>query len=230
MPLAFLGVLVVIAGTTGAAVLFGTDMDGSKGFIATAADQQSLVAFAGNAMMIAGLFGAVAVAREYGHGTVVPTFLTSPRRSRTVSAQLTALLVAGAVLGAVGAALSVLAVAVTLPFTDYDFMIAAGGLLRVLAAAAFTGAAGAVLGAGIGNIVRNTGGAVTGAVLLLFIIPPIVIQLAQDSASWVPSALALSLSGITTDPGVSAAAIAVAVWALVPAVLGLVTVQRRDVV
>ena len=47
-----------------AVVMFGTDMDGSKIFISTAADQQSLMAFAFNAMMGTSLFGAIAVARE----------------------------------------------------------------------------------------------------------------------------------------------------------------------
>jgi ABC-2 type transport system permease protein len=35
------------------------------------------MAFAFNAMIGTSLFGAIAVAREYGHKTVVPTFLTS---------------------------------------------------------------------------------------------------------------------------------------------------------
>ena len=75
LPWGFLTVLVVIAGIDAAVVVFGTDMDGTKGFIATAADQQSLMAFAFNAMLGTAFFGAIAVAREYGHNTVVPTFL-----------------------------------------------------------------------------------------------------------------------------------------------------------
>ncbi len=51
MPLAFLAVLGAIAVTNGIAVAFGTDMDGSKAFISTAADQQSLMAFAANALI-----------------------------------------------------------------------------------------------------------------------------------------------------------------------------------
>src|SRR5918994_77268 len=92
LPLGFFAVLVLIAGIDAAVVMFGTDMDGSKTFIATAADQQSLMAFAFNAMLGTGLFGAIAVAREYGHNTVVPTYLTSPRRTRAVLAQLTAVI------------------------------------------------------------------------------------------------------------------------------------------
>lgn len=230
MPLAFLGVLVVLAGITGAAVVWGTDMDGSKGFIATGADQQSLMAFAGNALMGAALFGAVAVAREFGHGTVVPTYLASPRRTRTVSAQLAAVMLAGAVLSIVGALLIVGTVAVGLQFTDFGFLVSVGGVLRVVAASAFAGAAGAALGAGLGALIRNTGGAVTAVVGLLFVTPPIVVQLTPEAADWVPSALAWSISGVTTDPGVPMALVAVALWALVPALAGLVSVRRRDVV
>lgn len=229
MPWAFLAVLVVISTTTGVAVAYGTDIDGSKAFVATAQDQRSLMAFAANAMMIASLLGAVAVAREYGHGTVVPTFLASPRRHRAVLAQLAALLVAGGVLGSVGAGLTVLAVALGLPTTEFSFMVPAGGVGAVLAASACTGAAGAVLGAGIGAVVRNTGGAVTGAVLALIIAPPLIVQLVHD-ASWVPTTLAGVLSGITHEVSRPAALVALTAWAGVPAVIGLVSVRRRDVV
>ena len=230
MPISFLAVLIVIAAVNAFAVMFGTDFDGSKGFIATAADQQSLIAFAANAMMIAGLFGAIAVAREYGHHTVVPTFLTTPRRHRAVLAQLTAVFAAGGVLGFVGAALTAVAVALSLPTTEFGYLISAGDTTRVLAASAFAGATGAVLGAGIGALIRNTGGAVTGAVLALIIAPPLLVQLANDAASWIPNTLANVLSGVTDEVSISAAIAAIVAWAAVPAAIGLLAVQRRDVV
>ncbi len=230
MPLGFLAVLVVVSATTAIAVLVGTDMDGSKGFIATGADQRSLMAFGANAMMIAGLFGAIAVAREYGHGTVVPTFLTSPRRHRAVLAQLIAVLLAGGLLGLVGAGLTAAAVAVTVPMVDYEFMVSAGALAQVLAASAFAGAVGAALGAGVGAVVRNLGGAVTATVLLLFVIPPILVQLVNDAAAWVPATLAGVVSGVGDEVALWAAFAVLATWAIVPAVAGLLTVARRDVV
>jgi ABC-2 type transport system permease protein len=230
MPWAFLVVLVAISSLTATAVVVGTDFDGSKAFISTAADQQSLMAFAANAFMGAGLFGAIAVAREYGHNTVVPTFLITPRRHRAVLAQYTAVLVMGGLLGLIGAALTVVAVAASLPTTEYGFMVSAGGVARVLAASAFAGAAGALLGAGIGALVRNVGGAVTGAVLALIIAPPLIIQLANDAASWVPHTLSNVLAGVGTDVAPPAALAATAAWALVPAAIGLLAVLRRDVV
>ena len=230
MPLAFLLVFLAIGAATAAAVAFGTDMDGSKTFISTAEDQQSLMAFAGNALMIAALFGAIAISREYGHGTAVLTFLTTPRRPSAVLAQIAAAFIAGCVLGLVGAGVSAASVAVGLIATEYGFMVPAADLGQVLAASAFAGGAGAVLGAGIGAVVRNAGGAVTATIVLLLILPPLAVQTFSETARWVPSTLANVMSGIETSVGMGAAVAAIALWAAVPAVIGLGSVVRRDIV
>jgi hypothetical protein len=146
-----------------------------------------------------------------------------------VLAQLGAVAAGGGVLGLVGAGLTVVAVALSLPATDYGFMVSVGNVLHVLAASAFAGAVGAVLGAGIGSLVRNVGGAVTGTVLALFIAPPLIGQLAPDSASWMPSVLATVSTGVGEEVTQPAAIVALALWALVPAVIGLLAVERRDV-
>ncbi|NIR35098.1 MAG: hypothetical protein GWN79_02275 [Actinobacteria bacterium] len=237
MPLAFVAVLVAIAAINAAAVIWGTDFDGSKTFISTAADQRSLIAFGSNAVIIAGLFGAIAVAREYGHGTVIPTFLSSPRRHRAVLAQYGAVAAGGALVGLIGAALTTLAVAFALVTTEFGFMVSTAGVIRVLAASAFAGAAGGVLGAGIGAVVRNAGGAVTGTVLVLIVAPPLIVQLISDASSWVPAPLAIAMAGVDPDAAnvptqanAVAATVVLAVWALVPALIGLLSVERRDVV
>ena len=230
LPWGFLAVLVVIAGLDAAVVAFGTDMDGSKAFVATAADQQSLMAFAFNAMIGTSLFGAIAVAREYGHHTVVPMFLTSPNRVRAVLAQLTAILVGGAALAFVGQALVVAGVAVALPSTDHGFLVSVGDLARLFGATTFAGAVGATLGAGLGALIRNTGGAVTTAVLVLFVVPPLTVQLFSETGSWIPPSLFAVISGVSLDVSLWAALLAMSAWAIVPAAAGLVAVQRRDVV
>jgi len=230
MPLAFLAVLVVIGAGTAVAVAFGTDMDGSKTFISTAADQQSLMAFAGNAMILAGLLGAVAVAREYGNGTVVLTFLTTPRRPVAVLAQLAAVAMAGCALGLAGAAISAGSVAIGLAATDFGFRVPFGDLVRVVAASTLVGGVGAVLGAGIGTLVRNTGGSVTGVIVVLLILPPLAVQAVSGAASWIPATLANVISGVDTTTGVGAAVAALAVWAVVPGAIALIAVGRRDVV
>jgi ABC-2 type transport system permease protein len=164
MPWGFLAALVLIAGVDAAVVMFGTDMDGSKTFISTGADQQSLMAFAFNAMIGTALFGAIAVAREYGHHTVVPTFLATPKRARASLAQLTAVVVAGGALGLIAQTLVSTFIAAALPSTQYGFMVSASGVTQVLLASTFSGAIGAMLGAGLGAIIRNVGGAVISGV------------------------------------------------------------------
>ena len=230
MPLGFVIVLLVIGAANAIAVAFGTDMDGSQTFISTAADQQSLMAFASNALVIAGLFGAIAVAREYAHGTVILTFLTTPKRTRAMSAQFGAIFLAGCALGLIGAGISAASVAVGLAATDFGFMVTAGDLTQVLAASTFAGGIGAVLGSGIGALVRNTGGAVTGAIVLLFILPPLAVQMVNETARWIPNTLTNVLSGVETAVGTGAALLALSLWALVPTAIGLVAVSRRDVV
>lgn len=230
MPLAFVAVLALLAVINGVAVAVGTDMDGTKTFISTGPDQQSLVAFAANALMITGLFGAMAAAREYGHNTVIATFLAEPRRSRALSSQFAAIGVGGAVLGFLGALFTIIAVAATLPTTDFGFLITGGGVAQVLAASTVAGAVGAVLGAAIGSVVRNTGGAVTVAVVVLMISPPLVIQLASGTAPWFPGLLAATTSGVSEETTVTAAVVALGLWALVPALFALETIRRRDVV
>jgi ABC-2 type transport system permease protein len=230
LPWGFLAVLVVIAGLDAAVVAFGSDMDGSKAFVATAADQQSLMAFAFNALIGTSLFGAIAVAREYGHHTVVPMYLTSPHRTRAVIAQLVAVLVAGALLALIGQALVVAGVALALPSTDYGFLVSIGGVVRLFAATTLAGAIGATLGAGLGALIRNIGGAVTTAVLVLFVIPPLAAQLVSATASWIPPSLFAVISGVSSDVSLWGALLAIGGWALIPAAAGLVAVQRRDVV
>ncbi len=230
MPWGFVAALVVIAAINGVAIVLGTDMDGSKSFIATMNDQRELLAFGTNALLGAGLFGAIAVAREYGHNTVVPTFLAAPRRHVTMLAQFTAVLIGGALLSMVGQLLVVGAAAASLPFTDYGFLLSAGTVVRLVATAALAGAAGATLGAGVGAVVRNPGGAVAAAGLLLFIIPPLIPQLASGTADWMPATLLGTVGGVSDGPALVAALAALLVWAAIPAAIGVAIVQRRDVV
>lgn len=230
MPLAFLAVLGVMAALNAAIVAWGADADGSQTFLSTALDQKSLISFSANSIMIAGVFGATATARGYGHGTVVHVFLATPRRLRALLAQFTAVAFGGAVLGLAGVAMTTGAVAAVLPTTDYGLLISTGDMIRLLAASAFAGTAGALLGAGIGALVRNTGGAVTGAVVMLVIAPPLIVQIASGAGSWIPPTLANVVSGVSNEVTALAAIAALVCWASVPATIGLVSTLKRDVV
>lgn len=64
----------------------------------------------------------------------------------------------------------------------------------------------------------------------MLILPPLAVQMASETATWVPNTLANVLSGVDNATGIGAAVAAAGIWDLVPAVIGLVTVTRRDVV
>jgi hypothetical protein len=121
-------------------------------------------------------------------------------------------------------------VAVALPNTEYGFLVSIDHVARIVVASGFAGAAGAVLGAGIGAIVRNVGGAVTATVFIFMVAPPLVVQLANGTASWMPANLANVISGTIDDISQPAALAALVIWALIPALIGLITVQRRDII
>jgi hypothetical protein len=136
----------------------------------------------------------------------------------------------GGALGLVGQAFIIAGVALALPSTEYKFMVSAGNVTQLLAATTLVGAIGAVLGAGLGAVIRNLGGAVTAVVLGLFMIPPLVVQLVNDAASWIPPTLGAVIAVLNTDVNPWAALTVLLAWGLVPAAVGLLAVQRRDVI
>jgi ABC-2 type transport system permease protein len=231
LPWGFLGATALLSGLVLLAILVGSQAEGPGSFpIDTAEIQGQLLAFGPNALLLGGLLGGVAAAREYGHGTAVPMYLVTPRRGRAMTAQLLALLVAGGVLGLVGGAIAVGAGALSLPLADQALLLGGDELVRLVVAAGAGGGAGALLGAGVGSMLRNTGGTVTIVVLLLLVVPPIVAQVSDAVAPWVPAALIATLSGVADDTGTVAAVLALLAWGLVPTVAGVLVVRQRDVV
>ena len=61
-------------------------------------------------------------------------------------------------------------------------------------------------------------------------IPPLVVQLVNDAASWIPPTLGAVISGVNNDVNPWAALAVLLAWGLVPAAVGSLAVQRRDVI
>ena len=230
LPLWFLGGIVLVALGVAAAVGLGAGTDDAAGLFGTLAAQSSLLAFGANAMMIAGLFGAIAMANEHAHGTIVPTILARPRRGAATTAQFAGVFVVGALLGVLGGAATLVAGAIALPSVGIDYLLPHATALRLVASAALAGGVGAVAGAGVAAIVRHLGGAVTTVFVVLLIGPPIVAQLSPAAGAWVPGTLIDALSGIGTRPLDGASLAALLGWGVVPAIVGLMAVRKRDVV
>jgi hypothetical protein len=52
----------------------------------------------------------------------------------------------------------------------------------------------------------------------------------SETADWIPGTLASVVSGIDTSVAIGPAILAIGMWALVPAAIGMFAVARRDVV
>ena len=229
LPWGFLGALVLFSIIVAAAVVLGSATDDAVGFVDTVEAQRSLLAFGTNAMLFGAVFGATVAAREYAHRTVVPTFLLSPVRERVQLAQLTAVLLAGGLLGAIGGGLTVASGALALPLVDQQLLLDGGAVARLVAVAGLAGAVGAILGGGLGVLLRNTGGAVSAVVLALLVGPPLVGQLVEGIAPWLPGTLLGVLAGIADGHTVVVALLALLAWGALPAAAGVAAVGRRDV-
>ena len=229
--LGFGAAAVLLSGLVLLGIVVGSQTEGPGAFVPDTPEvQRQLLAFGGNALLLGGLLGAVAAAREYARGTAVPMFLVSPRRTRAMVAQLVALAVAGGLLGLLGGAIAVGAGAVALPMVDIELQLGGGELAQLVLGSGAAGLVGAVLGVGVGALLRNTGAAVTVVVLGLMIVPPLLGQLVSEISTWTPNVLVTVVSGASDETGLVPAIAALLAWGVVPAVAGVLMVRRRDVV
>ncbi len=173
------GPLIVVAGVTG--------LIQSGGNVRDPATVRQALAHAGLAAIITLLFGIVAVAGEYRHGSITDTFLSCPDRRRVIGAKL-------AVYGLVGAAAGLVSSAVAVGVTA-AWWAAKGGSFRLSGTDTWLTLGGglaacfafAVIGVGLGALVRNLAGAVALALAWIALVEGIVGQLIGSGlARWLP--------------------------------------------
>jgi ABC-2 type transport system permease protein len=190
---------------------------------------QLLVVAQGPLVVFALILGVLAMTGEFRHGTATPTFLVTPDRGRVVAAKVVANALAGALLAAVSAAV---VLAVTLPWlrvrgVDLAILDADAGarLLGLVAMAALH----AVLGVGLGALVRNQVVAVAaGLVWMRVEVIPDALQ-RPGLGRWMPEGAASALTG----PGAStlpmwAGGLLFAAYGVALALLGTRLAVRRD--
>jgi len=194
-------------------------------------DQLNLFGNGGVALIFSGLAGVLLITSEYRYGTIRPTFLFTPRRSRLLSAKLTAGLLAGLVFGAasVGLALGI-----------GSLILSARGIRSALDSGEITllvvgGLAGIALrgafGVGLGAIVRNQVGAVIGLLAWDFVVNGLLFGLAPSVGRFMPTTAANALMGLKTKhllPPAAGGAVLLG-WTAMLALAGLLLTLRRDV-
>ncbi len=179
------------------------------------------------------MLGVLIMAGEFRHNTATSTFLISPDRSRVVRAKLIAASLVGVVLAL---AASVLTLAIAVPWLarrDIDVDVLSGDVAGVLLGGIVATALFALVGVGVGSMVRNQTAAVAGAAVWVVVVEGLLVSFAPDVGRWLPGGAAAALSGVATANGgllpIWGAALLLTVYGLAFAAAGTRFVLQRDI-
>jgi ABC-2 type transport system permease protein len=229
-----LGACVMVAGFTVLLTAFAGDEESGLPPVGTEIYEELAFATAANVVVLFLILGIIGMTQEYRHRTATPTFLTTPRRGRVVVAKLLAY-----ALAAVPLALLVLAVNVLVVYLHAGARGAApeltGDNLRVLTSSGLALVIYAVIGVGIGALLRNQVGAIVGGLVYLFVIEPIIRQIPATAPAykWMPGGGLEALTATFEGPDLLEpwqGGLLLLGYGLLAAFLGTLLAVRRDVV
>jgi hypothetical protein len=188
------------------------------------------------AQLILGSLGVLLMSSEFTTGMARSTFAAVPKRLPAFVAKLIVVVVASFLLTA---ASSFLAGLVALPILEsYDLKLDLGSSqsVKLLLVSSVYVAAVAAIGLALGSIIRNSAGGIMSLVGLFFV-APIALQIIQGD---VAKEIRKYLPGNTVEPMTAVkhlpdtlevwqAALVLGTWVVVPVVLAMVLLKKRDV-
>jgi ABC-type transport system involved in multi-copper enzyme maturation permease subunit len=193
--------------------------------------QDAMVTTGTVATVLAMFFGAITLSGEIRHKTIVPTLLATPSRTRVVASSASTAVVAGAAIGFVSVLVAVGGTYLVLVATGTDVSLTVGTWLAPSLGTVAASGLSALLGIGIGGILRNQALAVAAVAVLLFVLEPLTVALLPDVATWMPASVssAVAAAGDGTDPGLAAAAAALTAYGIVAAAGATVALRRTEI-
>lgn len=184
--------------------------------------------------LFAALLGAMAMTSEYRHGTIRPTFLTTPRRGQIVTAKVGVSLLIGLGFGLSAAAAAVGVQSAALASRGVNIRLDTSDYALVLAGSAAGAGLLAAIGVGVGAVLRNQVPTLVGICAWLLFVEGILAEdlfggRLRDVGRFMPGALARAATGLDPKLASGLALLVLALYAAVAAVVGWVTTARRDV-
>ncbi|HEY2551675.1 MAG TPA: hypothetical protein VGI64_13980 [Streptosporangiaceae bacterium] len=193
-------------------------------------DQRQLLSVGSLTAVFSALAGLLLVTSEYRFGTIRPTILFNPARSRVLAAKVVAGALAGIAFGVLGEAVGWPIGYAILGGRGITVVLGSGDILLLmlggLAGAALWGA----IGAGLGAIIHNQVGGVIALLAWGLVVDSLLFGLVPSVGRFMPTRASDALMGLRghhlVSPG--AGAIILIAWAGALGVLGIALTVRQD--
>jgi len=199
--------------------------------LVSAEDQRGVLSVGSLAGVFSALAGIMLITSEFRYGTIRPTFLFTPKRSRVIAAKIEAGLLAGFIFGIVAESLGFLIGYAALAGRGIHFALNGNQiallLLGTFAATALWGA----IGVGLGAIVRNQVGAIIALLAWGFVAENLLFAFVPSAGRFAPVHAQDAFIGLTTHHLLHATAggLVLTAWTAALALAGIALVHRRDV-
>lgn len=185
--------------------------------------------------LFSALLGALSITREIRHGTIRPTLLVTPNRTKVIAAKLISAALVGVLVGALAEGLVTALVSLGLDVRGVHNTLSGADIAQLIGGGAVAAALWAALGTGIGALVRNQVGAIAGLCVWLLLVESVLNGNVPSAAKYAPGASAGALAGaiqnLSPDGllGPALGALLLAAYAIAAATAGLVATERRDI-
>lgn len=229
------GTLGLLFGAVAVALIGAVSTIGSgepEGLAVPLGDQQFFVLASVNLALFALILGIKMFTDEFRHGSIIPTMVLEPDRSRVLLAKAVVGALAGGILVLIAQATTLVVAHLLIgargvdPSWTASDAVAAGGLVAA-------GALWAVIGVGVGAVVRHQVAAIVGGVVWIVIIENIGTGFLGDAARFLPGQAAHALARVT---GFGDVLLAPAIggllfvgYAVLLTVIGTQALVRRDI-
>ena len=194
-------------------------------------DQLGFLSIGSFSGVFSALAGIMLITSEYRYGTIRPTFLFTPRRSRVLAAKLAAGLLAGLAFGVAGQALGFGIGIAILDARGIPYAPGTGATALLLGGPLAASALWGAIGVGLGAILRSQVGAIIALLAWGFVVENLLFAFVPSVGRFAPAHAQNGLFGLTTKHLLSPAAGAATLitWTAALAAVGVVLAGRRDV-
>ena len=199
--------------------------------LVTAEDQSGVLSVGSLAGVFSALAGIMLVTSEYRYGTIRPTFLFTPKRSRVLAAKIAAGLLAGLIFGIVAEGLGFLIGYAALAGRGIHLALTAAKSPSSSWAPSRATALWGAIGVGLGAILRSQVGAIIGLLAWGFVAENLLFAFVPSAGRFAPVHAQDALIGLTTNHLLhpTAGGLMLIAWTAALALIGATVAARRDV-